>query len=571
MSDAARADEPPDGKPREGSVQGYEREVVRLDADAWVVDVVAEPEAAIATPAPAPAPSPALPPAPEPIARCRPAAIAGAVGADAPPEDGVDDRDAAATAQSRHLTVDAPTRVPPRAAFAVHVQFTLAARGAHCEPTRGFAVPEPGRWVSVDLSPSDHLEARSATTARVRVPPDADSDPIRFELVAAREGEAGVDVKAFADQQFLGAVHVRMTVQAGAQQGTRQRLGVPSTIMPGDAHALTLEIRLDERRENYEFQIRGDGYTEKPVRVPFADLDRAARGLQQQLNELARGTRYSDRAVQTILGNQGADLHARLPRAVQTRLAQSAGAAERLSIVLSDNDPVPWELVYLSDVAEPGFLSDRFLVTRWPYGAAPPIELGAGERCYVLPPDPPRAASSEIAQVESHVGSGRRLHTVDEVLHELAAHRAGLMHFAAHNVPQFGRPASSSIMLDQPFTQALVGRTLEGALAGCRPLVFVNACSSNTPTPTLADTGAEGWATRFLLVGAGAFVGTLWEIRDAAAARFADAFYAGVVAAKPLGTAFRDARAAIRSQGDPTWLAYTLYAHPSARYLGVDR
>ncbi|HOL38281.1 MAG TPA: hypothetical protein PLT38_10680, partial [Rubrivivax sp.] len=136
--------------------------------------------------------------------------------------------------------------MPPRAAFAVHVQFTLAARGAHCEPTRGFAIPEQGRWVSVDLSLTDHLAATSTTTARARVPRDADSDPLRFELVAMREGEAGIDIKAFADQQFLGAVHVTMTVQAGAQ-GTRQRVAVPSTITPGDARALTLEIRLDER------------------------------------------------------------------------------------------------------------------------------------------------------------------------------------------------------------------------------------------------------------------------------------------------------------------------------------
>ena len=560
MSGAARAGGPPDGKPREGSVHGYAREVRRLDAEDWVVDVVAEPAPPIAAPAPAPTPAPSV--------ADHPAALTGAVGAGGGDFSGADDHDA--EAQSRHLTVDAPTRVPPRAAFAVHVQFTLAARGAHCEPTRGFAIPEQGRWVSVDLSLTDHLAATSTTTARARVPRDADSDPLRFELVAMREGEAGIDIKAFADQQFLGAVHVTMTVQAGAH-GTRQRVAVPSTITPGDARALTLEIRLDERRETYEFQIRGEGYTEKPVRVPFAHLDLAARGLQQQLDELARGTRYSELAVQTILANQGADLHARLPRAVQARLTQSVGAAERLSIVLSDNDPVPWELAYLTDVPAPGFLSDHFLVTRWPYGAGPPIELGAGERCYVLPPDPPSAASREIAQVESHVGNGQRLHTVDEVLRELASRRAGLMHFAAHNVPQFGRPAASSIMLDQPFTQALVGRTLEGALDACRPLVFVNACSSNTPTPTLADTGAEGWATRFLRVGAGAFVGTLWEIRDAAAARFADAFYAGLVAAQPLGAAFRDARAAIRSQGDPTWLAYTLYAHPSARYLGVDR
>lgn len=544
MSDAPREE-----APREGSVAGYDRDEIHLDPEEWVDDVAEAPEALFSP----------MDLWPGLAAVFRSGGIAEAAKSDT---------DVAATAESRHLTVDAPTEVQPRERFPVHVQLTIAPRGPFSEPTRTFAIPEQGRSITIDVSASDNLASASSTTAQTIVQRGADSDPLRFELVATREGRGSVDVKAFADAQFIGAVHVEVTVQNDAQ-GSRQRVAVPSTIAAGDARALTLEIRLDDARENYEFQIRGNGFTERPVRAPFADLDVAARGLQQQLNELARGARYSELAVHTILSNQGADLFARLPLAVQTRLTQSVGSADRLSIVLTDNDPVPWELVYLTKGANPGFLSDRFLVTRWPYGAGPPLELGLGSRCYVLPPDPPTAASNEIDTVESRVGSGRRLHTVNDVLHELAARGFGLMHFAAHNVPQFNRPAASSIQLDQAFTQAMVGRTLEGALAERRPLVFLNACSSNTPTPTLADTGAEGWATRFLLIGAGGFIGTLWEIRDASAARFADAFYAGIVNGSSVGAAFRDARAAIRSGGDPTWLAYTLYAHPSALYRGA--
>lgn len=38
---------------------------------------------------------------------------------------------------------------------------------------------------------------------------------------------------------------------------------------------------------------------------------------------------------------------------------------------------------------------------------------------------------------------------------------------------------------------------------------------------------------------------------------------------KSVGRAFREARDAIRREGDPTWLAYTLYADPLALYEGA--
>jgi len=554
------SDVPRDDPPREGSVEGYDRDVVRLDPEAWVDDVIDEPD------------SPAresddddfhfeLPAGGK--VRFRSGSLDVAlVRAEAAADDAVRQ-----SSESRHLTVDAPTQVPPREAFPVHVQLTVDARGSVSEPTRIFVIPEAGRAVTVDLRASDNLAATSATTMQVTVLRGEDSDPVRFELAATREGKASVDVRAFADQQFIGAAHVEMMVQADAQRG-QQRVAVPSIITGNDKRGLTLEVRLDEDRAYYEFQIRGDSFTEPPMRARFGDLDLAARGLQQQLNDLARGTKYSDVAVQTILSNQGADIFAGLPPRVRTRLVEAVGAAERLSIVLTPNDPMPWELVFVTDGPTPGFLSDLFLVTRWPYGASPPLDVGHGERCYVLPPNAPAAATNEIAAVTQRIGAGKQLRTVNDVLAELGGRKFGLLHFAAHNVPNFARPSASAITLDQPFTQSLVGRTLEGALAACRPLVFLNACSSNTPTPSLADTGAEGWATRFLLIGAGGFIGTLWEIRDGSAASFADAFYAHVADGRPLGVAFREARTAIRRDGDPTWLAYTLYAHPAALYGG---
>jgi CHAT domain-containing protein len=95
------------------------------------------------------------------------------------------------------------------------------------------------------------------------------------------------------------------------------------------------------------------------------------------------------------------------------------------------------------------------------------------------------------------------------------------------------------------------------------PLVFLNACRTADDIPGLTRT--MGWATQFMAAGAGAFLGTLWAVRSSTAQRFTEAFYACLVTAgRPLGQAALEARRAIADadDGDPTWLAYSVYGHP---------
>ena len=72
--------------------------------------------------------------------------------------------------------------------------------------------------------------------------------------------------------------------------------------------------------------------------------------------------------------------------------------------------------------------------------------------------------------------------------------------------------------------------------------------------------------------GASAFVGSLWEINDSLAARFAREFYDRLWGlsgqpAQAVGEAFYGARMAIKAEdpANPTWLAYVLYGDPNGR------
>ena len=95
------------------------------------------------------------------------------------------------------------------------------------------------------------------------------------------------------------------------------------------------------------------------------------------------------------------------------------------------------------------------------------------------------------------------------------------------------------------------------------PVVFLNACEIGRAGKGLTRPG--GWPLGFLAAGAGAFVGPFWKVADASAATFASCFYRALLAGQTLGAAARAARLAIQAASDPTWLAYSVYAHNDAR------
>jgi CHAT domain-containing protein len=108
-------------------------------------------------------------------------------------------------------------------------------------------------------------------------------------------------------------------------------------------------------------------------------------------------------------------------------------------------------------------------------------------------------------------------------------------------------------------TTAAIGQLL----APSAPIVFINACRSAGANATY--TQLDGWARKFLEAGAGAFVGSLWAVRDSTAREFASELYRQLQAGSQLGTAAMQARRVAASEpGDSTWLAYAVYGDPRA-------
>jgi CHAT domain-containing protein len=284
------------------------------------------------------------------------------------------------------------------------------------------------------------------------------------------------------------------------------------------------------------------------------------------VNEIARGTSYrSPGMVRERMQAEGNELWRQLiPEPLARRITTN-----RISslTIIADADPVPWEIVWPND-GDPRFLVERFPVTRWVRDGAPAARVSL---------DTPRcvASASDLKFVRPEIDSlstllrsaghdlGTPIMDLPTLIEVLQAGTFGLLHFACHNAYSSAAPASSSMRIgNEPFTPSMLNRH-ERRFEPLRPTVFMNAC--RTAGTDVQYTAAAGWAQKFVAAGCGAFVGSLWEVRDDSARAFALSFYEALQKGQPLSGAMATARAAIeRNVADPTWLAYSVYGDAGA-------
>jgi hypothetical protein len=259
------------------------------------------------------------------------------------------------------------------------------------------------------------------------------------------------------------------------------------------------------------------------------------------------------------------------------------------SVLITSDDPwIPWEMArpYLADddgnvlYDDPPFC-EWFQVSRWLAGRGAPDQLKMQQGVWVAPPDNLQAAQDEsnyfadLQRRQWQVSLAGPLSTLADVEDKFQGGSTQLFHFACHGNFNTDDPNESKLKLAGDFLSPkdIIG-PLQTGLRKARPVVFLNACYGGRVGVGLTQLG--GWAQRFIDSGASAFIGSLWEINDVLAARFAREFYNrlwGVNAfagkPQPLGQAFYEARMAIKAadEANPTWLAYVLYGDPYGQVL----
>ncbi|QOY85184.1 CHAT domain-containing protein [Paludibaculum fermentans] len=199
---------------------------------------------------------------------------------------------------------------------------------------------------------------------------------------------------------------------------------------------------------------------------------------------------------------------------------------------------------------------------RWPWEAQL-LGIGDPEVRTALPGDPdwahlPRAAA-ELVMVSKQLNGQADLRVKSEArkqaLNEARDFR--VIHLATHAAADFENPARSRILFSGPeylYLRDVVKLDLRGV-----ELVTLSACETEAGAAARGDSPMS-LARAFLESGAGSVVGSLWAVRDEAAADFMQRFYRELSNGTPRGAAVRTAKLEMMQKGAPVedWAAFVL-------------
>ena len=426
---------------------------------------------------------------------------------------------AAPVPERRLLQGRFPERVRLGEEVSLLVRLALQPGGRQEAKLAPLAVPEAGLEVVLLLVDSPGFTLRSTERQAVQVVPRQDSSWAAFELHATGEGVHTLQVEAFAGGTALGGLAVQGSVDPTAQTGPLAERSSPAAVTPPDQGAVSLLLSYDSGQQVYRYRmVDSGGYysdeaaTNRLLQPPGEPIEQ----LVAQLNTLARGQAGWDAATtKAWLKNQGITLwESFIPEALHREFWQRRDQITQMTIV-SQGDLVPWELLYpfAPGGQDAGFLIDQFPVARRRYGPRPPGQLNLATADLVLSGEGSLAAApAEIATLDQLLrGRGltaRRIGDLPSLRETLQRGDLGLLHFSCHNAFARGAPNASRILPEnQPFEPVFL-KEYAGRFAN--PLVFLNACRTDGQAPLY--TTVEGWAASFLQVGAGAFIGSLWEV-----------------------------------------------------------
>ena len=494
----------------------------------------------------------------------------------------------------RYTDISCPRQVwrrTPR--FTVTVCFTVDDPGELTVGDQALAV-DPGQPVTVRLA-APGFELLSPAMQEMKLTPGLDSDPRVFHLRPTASGHLLLAFDFLQAGQPLGTVSVPVEVVAErlAEEQRRTRRRAVHTSADTEVPDRVLYIRWDpEASQLKPVLVEGGGLSWRefrPVSLPAKPADWADR-LFGDLTTLAHLTDPVSRRrvlraddVDRRLKKLGQSLWSRLPEELRSYYGeQRDGWRDRSLLILSNEPYLPWELVWPYgrgwEDAEPWCLNLK--LSRWLVQDAdgngnpePPAGLPFGTLACVAPPDAGLPAARHERAFLRDLIAGQELRdaspqpTWPAVMDLLEQGGYDWLHVAAHGSFYAETPdRHSGLWLESEqalVPEHLVGPAVEEHLGTARPAFFMNACHAGRLG--WSWNGLEGWADRLITLGAGMFLAPLWAAEDAAALTLARNFYRRLLDGETVAEALRQARRAARSPGNPTWCAYSLYAHPNAR------
>lgn len=444
-----------------------------------------------------------------------------------------------------------------------------------------------GTVLDIVIQPRRGFQIEGRTNRQIKVTGEPESLPIMFMLKAKELGQGDIRVLVFQNGITIGYLKLTPIVLQEASGVLRTNpTSHQQLVATTNAAAPDLSLHIEDAIVNGKKGFRvlvtsGDpdlGLNLKEF-GPLTFEVEPGQYFEEFYKDIENYSLVTPEAREIALRElegKGAYLFSKLfpPEAQETLWA----IRDRVSTVfIQSSEPwIPWELCRLHGVengrdVEGPFFCEAYAVTRWIPGIGVKPRLKLQNMAVVVPSDSGLAfASDELNYVMSLAGEKRKVTRVPA--RYLALYNAfqlgeyDVWHFSGHGAARGPDPDRAIIVLEnneQFFPQRIVGTLMN--VGRSRPLIFFNACQIGKSGLSLTDIG--GWARQFLLAGAGAFIGAYWSVYDQPAFQFSQELYKHLLAGVPIGEAGRQARLAVRTSEDPTWLAYTIFAHPLASAL----
>lgn len=336
------------------------------------------------------------------------------------------------------------------------------------------------------------------------------------------------------------------------------------------ASSLSYELRLCEPRPD---EARVQTFGPVDLKLPLADY------LAELWSDLEEA--YDDSPKERALAERrqiglGARLAEQLFPEPLRRCLAAWSTEPRSLVIVSDEPRIPWEIAWLERGGpEPEigcFLAEAFALARWLPGRREIPELPFQDIALLVASGSQLPnALSERAVVLGLATRDRRVREISaeplEVVEEIARGGHDAWHFIGHssarakNADRWPLELGGGARLRPDDVRSL-------DIGGGAPFVFLNSCTSGRRGFTLSGFG--GWSERFLALGAGAFLGPQWSVRDRSSSRFAELFYERFRRGVPIAEAVRQARVALAPTDRGTRLSYALHAHPEAVCMHPD-
>jgi hypothetical protein len=495
----------------------------------------------------------------------------------------------------RHTDVHAPRRLPLGRRGVLVVRLTSTPPPGS-QPVRPVAL-RLGQLVEVYLHtrPED-VAVEGGPVRRLRVESDRDSDPVVFYLTPTSVGSKTLRLDL--RQAGLVVTTLPLTIEVTGQSAIQDsQLLEPMAVSLGGAYVPPpdLDVRVTVEARDAQTLLRYVLHSPNGAAghhyQPAGEVTITGAPAQYQAHLMRRIEGLKPAEVEGALRTIGERLYREVFPPELRRAYRRFRTLVSAMQITSDEPWIPWELVRPYDDENPDaiidddFLAAQFDLTRWLAGPTGPasridvtrlacIEAGNAPGQPTLPATKAErtylASLARSRQVEDHSPIPATGPAVEALLDNGVVE---LWHVAAHGNVDLIHPEESVVVLADG--SKLRPDDLSGprqtAIASHRPLVFLNACRVGQQAWSLTQLG--GWAAAWIRrCRCGAFLGPLWSVTDQPAAQFAQAFYDKGQAGHTIGQAARAARTQIRAAApsDPTWLAYSVYAHPNARVTFGD-